>query len=211
VGKLVRTRPCPCGSGRPARGCCGRFRRVSDRQAAVAFLARQARQARDLIGPFSPTGLMALQTEAASLPARCEQVTTALLVARDPVVPDIRRVARALVLDDGRVGAAVRRADSPMARVAVAKGFVALRESGLVDEHLAAAAIIDLVSARSVVAEAALLHAGAAEAGIRMAPSPQPSRAAASPDRVPADRVPADRVPADRVPDRAVTRRTAPA
>jgi hypothetical protein len=139
---------------------------VSERQAAVAFLARQARQARDLIGPFSAAALATLQTEAASLPGRCEQVTTALLAARDPVVPDIRRVGRALVRDNGGVGPAVRRADSPMARVAVAKAFVALREAGVVDEHLAAAAIIDLVSTRSVVAEAAVLQAGAADAGV---------------------------------------------
>jgi hypothetical protein len=167
---VVRARPCRCGSGRPAPSCCGRFRRVSDTTAASGYLARQARQARDVVGPFSATGLAALQAEAASLPARCEVITAALVAAREPVLSDLRRLARtiereAIGRQTGALGAALRRADTPMARVAVAKAFVSLREAGSVDEHIAAAALIEFVGPRSPITEAALLQAGSSLCG----------------------------------------------
>ena len=167
---MVRARPCRCGSGRPAPSCCGRFRRVSDLSAAAGYLARQARQARDVVGPFSATGLAALQAEAASVPRRCDLVTAALVAAREPVITDIRHVARAIQRETsgrrvGALDAALRRADTPMARVAVAKAFVSLREAGSVDEHLVAAALIELSGGRSPITEAALLQAGTALCG----------------------------------------------
>jgi hypothetical protein len=173
---VVRARPCRCGSGRPAPSCCGRFRRVSERTAATGYLARQARHARDVIGPFSTGALAALQAEAASLPSRCDLVTAALVAAREPVLSDIRHVARALEREAtgrrvGALGAAVHRADTPMARVAVAKAFVSLREAGTVDEHLAAAALIEFSGARSPITEAALLQAASAMVGLARTPA----------------------------------------
>jgi len=173
VGVLVRKRPCPCGSGRLARDCCGRFRRLSEMEMSVAFLGRQSRQARDLIGPFSPVALEALRAEAATLPAQCTAFTAALLAAPDPVPADVRKLARAVELAargapdaDPRLRAALHRADSPVARVAVARALIALREGGLVDEHLAAAALVALPGGRSTLAEAALLQAGTSVAGV---------------------------------------------
>jgi hypothetical protein len=160
----MRSRPCSCGSGRPARGCCGRFRRVGDRDAAAAYLARQARPARDLVGPFSVTGLAVLQAEAAQVAGRRPEFGDALRGTGDPVGSDVRRVVRAVAAaggntDDPRTRGAIRRADSPMARAAVARAWMALREAGRVDEHLAAAAMLDLVGPRSQVIDAAVLQA----------------------------------------------------
>ena len=171
----MRTRPCRCGSGRSASSCCGRFRRVSDSAAASGYLARQARQARDVVGPFSTAALATLQAEAASLPARCDLVTAALVAARKPVLADIRQVARAIEREatgrrTGALGAALRQADTPMARVAVAKAFVSLREAGMVDEHVVAAALIELTGPRSPIVEAALLQAGSALCGVAREP-----------------------------------------
>jgi hypothetical protein len=156
------SRPCSCGSGRPSHRCCGRFRRVGDRDAATAYLARQARPARDLIGPFSATGLAAIQAEAAAVAGSRPEFVDALLAARDPVATDVRRVGRAAAerSSEGRVAAAVRRADTPMARAALARAWLALREAGGVDEHLTAAAMLDLIAVRSGVVEAAVLQAG---------------------------------------------------
>jgi hypothetical protein len=187
VGKLVRKRPCPCGSGRPARDCCGRFRRLSDAEIARSYLSRQARQARDLIGPFSPQALHALQQEAAALPLRHDSFTTAFLAAPGSVPDEIRRMARAMQRrsEAGDEVAPPRltatRADTPMARVAVAKALLALREEGVVDEHLAAAAVIELANGPSPLATAALLQAAGVVAGISVRPQPAAPPAELSP------------------------------
>lgn len=175
---LVHKRPCPCGTGRPARDCCGRFRRLSDAEIARSYLSRQARQARDLIGPFSPQAVHALQAEAAMLPARHDAFTDALLVAPDSVSGEVRRMARALQrrseagdeIAPPRLSAT--RADTPMARVAIAKTLVALREAGAVDEHVVAAAVIELAGGASPIAVAALVQAAAVVAGIMSRPAP---------------------------------------
>lgn len=187
MGKLVRKRPCPCGSGRPARDCCGRFRRLSDAEIARSYLSRQARQARELIGPFSPQALHALQQEAAALPLLHDSFTSALLAAPGSVPDEIRRMARGMQRrsDAGDEVTPPRltatRADTPMARVAVAKALLTLREDGVVDEHLAAAAVIELANGPSPVATAALLQAAAVIAGISVRPQPAPPPAQLSP------------------------------
>lgn len=183
MGKLVRRRPCPCGTGRPARDCCGRFRRLSEAEIARSYLSRQARAARDLIGPFSPAALDALQAEAAGLPARYDVFTAAILAAPDAVTTEVRRLAGAMKRQSASTieGPTPRlrpdRADSPMARVAVTKALVALREEGAIDEHLAAAAVIELAAGPSRLVGAALVEAAITLAGLsgREAPAPTAS------------------------------------
>jgi len=151
--KLMRTRPCRCGSGRAARDCCGLFRRVPDAEIARGHLRRQARAARDLLAPFSPSAIDELRREAADLvdshpgmvaaAARCSD-TVKLMAARRP-------------LDRAR-----RHVDLSLTRVALARQVMALREDGLVDDHLAAAALVDLEDPSSVVLTATVDHLAAA-------------------------------------------------
>lgn len=145
------------------------FRRLRAGEAATAYLNRQARSARDLIGPFSPTAVAALQAEAATLPDRCDLFADALLAAPGVAtsIRDLRRRGAAVV--------EVRSADTPEARVAVAKTIVALRESGMVDEHLAAAGLIELVGGRSRVTEAALVQALRGPSRTTSTPAPNPA------------------------------------
>lgn len=177
---LVRSRPCSCGSGRPARRCCGRFRRVSEREAAAAHVQRQSRTGWETVSPFSTSALAALQAEAASLPTRSDVFRAALSVARDPVAGDLRRLARALQRvgnpEHPAVQAALRRADTPIARAAIAKAMTSLRESGEVDEYLAGAGLFELGGYRSALTDAALLQAATRRA-------PEPRRAPASAPR----------------------------
>ncbi|MFI5040316.1 MAG: hypothetical protein ACHQNA_00470 [Acidimicrobiales bacterium] len=143
-------------------------------------MRRQAKQARDLIGPFSPAALDALQQEAATLPARCSVFSDTLLAAGEPVASAVERIGRVLAQTRARHGdaatvavhAAVRRADSPVARVAVAKAIVALREAGAVDEHLAAAVLVALPTGVSLLTEAALLETGVLVSGVATEPEP---------------------------------------
>jgi len=182
VGLLVLERPCSCGSGRRARNCCGLLRRVSQHDAARAYLARQARHARDLIGPFSPVAMTTLRAEAATLPARCDVFTNALLISREPVGSELRKVARALErsrsghLGSRHVLAALEGADSPMARVAVAKALIVMREGGFIDEYLTAAALLELALVDSPITEAALLAAGRSIAGLDVPSIQTPGR-----------------------------------
>jgi hypothetical protein len=160
VRRLVRTRPCPCGSGRAARDCCGRFKRVRDVDVARAYLHRQARAARELLAPFSPGGLDGLRHELATLPSRYRLVADAL---RGPATPEVSRLAAAAARRAGDVDAfvtaMVAHIDTPLARAALAKAVVAERAQADLDEHLAAAALVDLDNPRSELLLAATLAA----------------------------------------------------
>jgi hypothetical protein len=62
---------------------------------------------------------------------------------------------------DALIATVVGRAGLPMARVALAKAVIALREEGALDEHLAAAAILDVDGPQSTLLAAALRRAAA--------------------------------------------------
>ncbi len=136
----MRRRTCSCGSGRLARDCCGRFRRLSASEVALAYLGRQIRDARELLIPFSPEAVAVLREEAASLPARCDLFVDVLRAMPERVIRP-------------------RGGDSATLRAAVARAVIALREAGAVDEHLAAAALIDLTQEHSPVCDAAVAQA----------------------------------------------------
>lgn len=163
MGWLVRTRPCPCGSGRAARDCCGRFKRLSEPDAGRAYVHRQARSARELLAPFSPSGMDGLRRELSLLPGTQALVSDAL---GGRVAGEVSKLVEAAARRDPPAGdhliaSVVARAGLPMARVALAKAVIALREEGAVDEHLAAAAILDLDGPQSALLGAALGHAAA--------------------------------------------------
>jgi len=119
--------------------------------------------------------------EAVTLPARCDLFTDTLLVSREPVGSEVRKLARALErsrsgqLGSRQVLAALESADSPMARVAVAKALVIMREAGHIDEYLAAAAFLELAAVASPITEAALLAAGRSVAGLDLPPAEAPA------------------------------------
>lgn len=123
---------------------------------AAAYLSRQGRQARDVLGGFSQAAVSVLQEEAATLPARCDLFSEALRAAPAAVVRQVHQ-----------------HADTAMVRAAVAKAVIALREAGFVDEHLAAAALIDLTKHQSALCEAAMRQAivEAPPAGLTTMPS----------------------------------------
>ena len=169
MSRLLRTRPCPCGSGRAARDCCGRFRRLPEAEVARAYLHRQARTAREVLAPFSPGGLAGLRSELVGLPSAHPVMEQAW---RGPTTLAVERLIAAAQKRAGDaeafVHAMLARLDTPLMRVALARATIALRQEGAIDEHLAAAALVDLDQAGSVLLEAAVLarvHAELAPAG----------------------------------------------
>ncbi|HWW53282.1 MAG TPA: SEC-C domain-containing protein, partial [Acidimicrobiales bacterium] len=123
MGWLVRTRPCPCGSGRAARDCCGRFKRLSEPDAGRAYVHRQARSARELLAPFSPSGMDGLRRELSLLPGTQALVSGAL---GGRVAGEVSRLVEAAARRDEPAGdrlisSVVASVGLPMARVALAK------------------------------------------------------------------------------------------
>jgi hypothetical protein len=147
---------------------------VTEREAAAAHLRRQSSAGWETVSPFSTTALAALRGEAETLPSRYDVFARALLGAREPVASDVKRLARALQRagspEHPGVQGPLRRADTPMARAAVAKGLAVLREHGDVDEYVVAAGLFELADYRSPLTEAALVAAAlevAAGAAVR--------------------------------------------
>jgi hypothetical protein len=106
MGWLVHPRPCPCGSGRVARDCCGRFTRLSEADVARAYLHRQARVARDLVAPFSPGGFDGLRRELPGLPDR--QATVAAALSGRAAAEVARLVSAAARRDDESARSLIR-------------------------------------------------------------------------------------------------------
>jgi hypothetical protein len=61
VAKVGRNQPCPCGSGRKAKRCCGIEGGPSEQSLARAYLAHAAREAAADLDGVSDAGLKALR------------------------------------------------------------------------------------------------------------------------------------------------------
>jgi len=166
--RLGRSTACTCGSGRLARDCCGRFHRISDEDAARAHVRRHAQVVRDLLTPFSAAGLEGLRREMLALPQTHGELSAAVTDA-----PDSARLIAAAgqrpAYISASVGAALVRTDLALARVALTKAIVRLREAGTIDDYVAAAALVDLDSSPSGLLTTAVEQA-AMSAGRRDAP-----------------------------------------
>ncbi len=69
VAKIGRNEPCPCGSGRKAKRCCGVPRGPSEVELARSFVARSARQA-IIADPFDTDEFDTLFGDMLELPTR---------------------------------------------------------------------------------------------------------------------------------------------
>lgn len=158
---FTRNRPCSCGSGRTARDCCGRFRRLSDNEIARASLSRQARPAWELLAPFTPDGRAGLHRELSGLADRCPDVAAAIQApGRGGWSRLVRAAARWPEGElDRFVTMAARTLDRPIVRVEVGRAVLALREDGVLDEYVTAVALVDLDEPVSVLMQAAAVTA----------------------------------------------------
>src|SRR3954469_9859717 len=60
MGKVGRNDPCPCGSGRKVKQCCGVQRGPSEQDAARAFLSELFEDARGVLQGVSESEFMAM-------------------------------------------------------------------------------------------------------------------------------------------------------
>jgi SEC-C motif len=173
-----RNEPCPCGSGRKVKHCCGQSRGPAEDDLARAFVAHHARAAAHELRRLPEDELDDLFDDLVELPELDLGLTITL---PDLLTPELERLHDAVRADDRDAAYEViptilDRLDTPTERARLAHTVIALRDARRLDPLLAAAAIIDLDSRsqalmRACLIQAALINSGAARTpgGLRIA------------------------------------------
>jgi hypothetical protein len=167
-----RNQPCPCGSGRKTKRCCGQTRGPSEDQLARAHVAQLARQAVPDLAGLSDRALDHLWDALMDLPG----VDYSLLVTLPKLIgPDLQRLREAIEHDDPDWGwdaltAVHQRVDTPQQRARLADAIVRLREQHRINRHQAAYALVDLDSRSTRLIAASLLEAVAVSVGVNRTP-----------------------------------------
>jgi SEC-C motif-containing protein len=173
VAKVGRNEPCPCGSGRKAKRCCGIERGPSEENLARAFLAHAASEAAWELrhvgeGEFDRllNGLPELPELDLSLHAELPKLLS----------PTIDRFMDAFADDDPDAAEEpfaelLGTIDTPAERARLARAVIALRAEDRLDRKVAAAALIDLACDSGELLGASLLQAVAVRAGAVRTPA----------------------------------------
>jgi SEC-C motif len=162
-----RNDPCPCGSGRKVKRCCGQQRGPSEEQLARAHVALLARDAARDIADLPDDALDDLWDGLFDLPA----IDLTLLVTLPKLIgPDLQHLLDSVANDDPdwdtaaliRVAADV---DTFQQRAQLADALVRLRDQHRITRRQAAAAILHLDSSSRRFINSSLLEAIALAAG----------------------------------------------
>jgi SEC-C motif len=172
VPRPGRNQPCPCGSGRKTKHCCGQTRGPSEDQLARAHVAALARQAIPDLAGLSDRALDHLWEELMDLPS----VDYSLLVTLPKLIgPDLQRLREAVEHDDPDWGwdaltAVAKQIDTPRQRALLADAIVRLRDQRRINHRLAAYALLDLDSRSTRLIGASLLETVAVAVGVNRTP-----------------------------------------
>jgi hypothetical protein len=167
-----RNQPCPCGSGRKTKHCCGQHRGPSEQQLARAHVAELCRQTIHELDGLSDSTLEHLADELFDLPA----LDLSLLVELPRLIgPDLERLCEAIEHDDPEWGwdaltAVHKQVDSPQQRARLANAVVRLRDQHRIDRRQAAFALVNLHCEGNRFIAASLLEAIAVHTGMKRTP-----------------------------------------
>jgi hypothetical protein len=167
-----RNQPCPCGSGRKTKRCCGQTRGPSEDQLARAHVAQLARQAIPDLAGLSDHALDHLWEGLMDLPS----VDFSLLVTLPKLIgPDLERLRESIERDDPDWGwdaltAVHRQIDTPQQRARLADAILRLRDQHHINRRQAAYALLDLDSRSTRFIAASLLEAVAVSIGVNRTP-----------------------------------------
>ena len=173
-----RNEPCPCGSGRKTKRCCGQQRGPGEDDLARAFLAGHAHQAAGRLRRLDDDELEDLFDELIELPELDLRLSLTLPHLRSPETEQLLDAAANDDVDAGDelIPKITEQLDTPTERARIARVVLELRNTGRLDPLLAAAAIIDLDSRSRTLIWACLIqtifiHAGAISTpgGLRLA------------------------------------------
>jgi SEC-C motif-containing protein len=170
VAKVGRNQPCPCGSGRKAKRCCGVQGGPSESLARV-LLAHAWREAAWELCHVSDREFDDLLDRVPELPELDVSLQAELPKLLSPALD---RFCEAFAADDpdaaeGPFGELLGALDVPLERARLARGVIALRAAGGLEAKLAAAAVIDLASGSRGLLGASLVQAVAVRAGVARA------------------------------------------
>lgn len=173
MGAVGRNDRCPCGSGRKVKRCCGVRTGPSEAELAKAFLALQARAAAPVLANWGEEDLDEVWDRLFDLPLRHLSL---LVPLPELLTPEIDRLRRAVAADDPEEGTAalppvLASYDTPQVRARIARGVLALRDSGDIEPDVAAAALVDLAGPSGVLLQASLLHSAAVAVGAERTPA----------------------------------------
>lgn len=172
MSRAGRNQPCPCGSARKTKRCCGTQRGPSAPDLARARLAHHATHAARTLAHVSDRRLLELFRALPDLPER----DLSLLVALPELVsPELARLYRAIAADDidqaeELLPALLERIDTPQTRAHLADAVADLKAARRLNPLLAAAAHIDLDSRSDLLIRASLIQAAALAAGATKTP-----------------------------------------
>lgn len=170
MAELGRNQPCPCGSGRKAKRCCGVSRGPSEEQLARSFLSSQAQRWAPLLAPCTQHELDGLFEEA----ARLAETDLSLHLRLPRLFPPALERLRQAIGDqdpDGAVAAlpeALLAVDTPIERQRLAETVLELHDHGhRIDCAVVAYALLDLaeLDQHSIVVFSALYQAMALTTG----------------------------------------------
>jgi formate dehydrogenase maturation protein FdhE len=145
MAKVGRNDPCPCGSGRKVKQCCGVQRGPSQEDAARAFLSELFEDARGVLQHVSEPEFMAIGQ------AWCARAATypQLRVRLPDDSPAVQRLTQAL-MDGDKPGSrepfdqVLQEIDTPVERARLVHAVHALIDDGVVDVTEAAVAAFEL-------------------------------------------------------------------
>jgi SEC-C motif len=167
-----RNDPCPCGSGRKVKRCCGQSRGPGEDDLARGYLAHQARAAGRRLRGLNDDELRDLFDELFELP----KLDLALTITLPQLLtPDLQHLFDAVKADDPDAGDEVIPAildslDTPVERARLAQTIIHLRDTKRLDPLLAATAIIDLDSRSRILLNACLIHTAFIHTGVARTP-----------------------------------------
>jgi hypothetical protein len=168
-----RNQPCPCGSGRKTKRCCGQHRGPSDTQLARAHLATLAHDAaEDLVG-LSGAALEILWKNLFDLPT----IDISLHVTLPQLIsPELQRLRHAIADDDPDSGwdelrIVTDQIDTPQQRARLADAVLALRDQHRLTRTQAAYAIYHLHTRSQHLLAASATHTIAVSVGASRTPS----------------------------------------
>jgi hypothetical protein len=167
-----RNQPCPCGSGRKTKCCCGQQRGPAGGQLARAHVAALCREAIPDLADISEDALDILSENLIDLPS----LDYSLLVTLPTLIgPDLQRLRESVHDDDPDWGwdaltAVAQRIDTPQQRARLADAIVALRDQQRIGRRQAAYALLDLNTPSTRLIGASLLEAIAVSVGAHRTP-----------------------------------------
>jgi hypothetical protein len=171
VVKVGRNEPCPCGSGRKAKRCCGVQGGPSEESRARAFLAHACRGAAEELRRLSDGELGGLFDELWDLPAADLSLQVELPKLHSPALIRLCDAVAEEDPDPELLETVVRGVDTPIERARLARAAIARAQARTIDGKLASAALLDLGSDSRRLLRAAVIQAVAVRVGVARTPA----------------------------------------